>query len=163
MDFQTESASLPVFKNQHKSRKHRHKGSRYASSQELQEKGANAEQLVILAMQEQPQRFINVKNWSSLSSTQGYADDSRHYDISYETPTGETRYLEIKATDDSSFIMSNLEYETATSVDFRDKYDLALVNIHSEKVYFYTAPFSKDSTFKDHIKLTPESWHIKIE
>ncbi|MBE6385747.1 MAG: hypothetical protein E7048_08795 [Lentisphaerae bacterium] len=75
----------------------------------------------------------------------------------------QTRYWEIKAADDRSFIMSNLEYETAASDDFRDKYDLALVNIHSEKVYFYTAPFSNVSTFKDHIKIAPESWHIKID
>ena len=163
LSFPAEREVLPISKDQHKSGKHRGKGIRYASSQELQEKGTKAELLVIHAMQEQPQRFINVKNWSSLSGTHGYADDSRHYDISYETPSGETRYLEIKATDDNSFIMSNLEYETATSDDFREKYDLALVNIHTEKIRFYRAPFSHESIFKDHIKFAPESWQIKIE
>jgi hypothetical protein len=163
LSFPAEREVLPVSKDQHKSGKHRGKGIRYASSQELQEKGTKAELLVIHAMQEQPQRFINIKNWSSLSGTHGYADDSRHYDISYETPSGETRYLEIKATDDNSFIMSNLEYETATSDDFREKYDLALVNIHTEKIRFYRAPFSHESIFKDHIKFAPESWQIKIE
>ena len=63
LSFPAEREVLPVSKDQHKSGKHRGKGIRYASSQELQEKGTKAELLVIHAMQEQPQRFINVKNW----------------------------------------------------------------------------------------------------
>jgi len=150
-------------KNLRKSRKNQKKGIRYASSQELQAKGTKAELLVVREMKKRSNQFVNIKIWSSLSATQGYADDSRHYDISYETSNGEVRYLEIKATEDNSFIMSNLEYETAKSEDFRDKYDLALVDIHAGIVRFYIAPFSNNSFFQGHIRISPESWHIALE
>ena len=84
--------------------------------------------------------------WSSLLNKDGTANDSLHYDISYKTPEGEDRYVEVKAFDGHEFFMSIGEYEFAHDKEKCNKYVLALVD--GDEIRFIEAPFAPNSPFK---------------
>jgi len=119
----------------------------YPSDKRKHQIGKRAEEMVWKAIKNNTDTYRNPQAWSSLLNKTGTANDSLHYDISYQTPNNEDRYVEVKAFDGHEFFMSNGEYEFATDTKNYDKYILALVN--GDAIRFIEAPFAPDSPFKD--------------
>lgn len=120
-----------------------------------QAKGKEAQRIAWRAMLDRPKEFIDPEDHSS-ESDNGTSDDSRGYDYSYTDQKGERRFVDVKAFDNGSFMMSDNEHKVA--YDNKERYDLFLVDVKKRIVHFVTAPFSDKSQFKNRLFLQPDTW-----
>ena len=126
----------------------------YQSDRRKRQLGRQAQNIVKDTMSKSPEIYRNFRDWSSLTDTTGLADDSVHYDFSYETPAGERRYVEVKAFDSGRFFISAGEYRFACSEKYCKQYELALVT--GNVIQLIQAPFAPSSPWKS-------KFHIEIE
>lgn len=131
--------------------RHSRKVTHYQSDKRKRQIGKRAEEMVWKAINSDSGTYRYPQAWSSLLNKKGDANDSLHYDISYKTPEGEDRYIEVKAFDGHSFFMSIGEYKFANDKENRDKYILALVD--DDKIHFIEAPFAPGSPFKEVLRI----------
>ena len=131
--------------------RHLGEATHYQSDKRKRQIGKRAEEMVWKAISSDSGTYRDPQAWSSLLNKKGTANDSLHYDISYKTPKGEDRYVEVKAFDGHAFFMSNGEYKFAKDKANRDKYVLALVS--GDEIRFIEAPFAPKSPFKDVLRM----------
>lgn len=125
--------------------RHLGKANRYPSDTRNRQIGKRAEEMVWKAINSDGGTYRNPQAWSSLLNKTGTANDSLHYDISYKTPEGEDRYVEVKAFDGHEFFMSSGEFYFAHDKKNCNKYVLALVD--GNTIWFIEAPFASGSPF----------------
>ncbi len=136
--------------------RHSMKATHYQSDKRKRQIGKRAEEMVWNAIKSDSGTYRNPQAWSSLLDKTGTANDSLHYDISYQTPKKEDRYVEVKAFDGHAFFMSEGEYKFATDEANCKKYVLALVAGYT--IHFIEAPFAPDSPFNDVLCVEPSDY-----
>ena len=141
--------------------RHSGKATHYLSDKRKRQIGKRAEEMVWKAINSDRETYQYPLPWSSLLNTQGTANDSLHYDISYQTPEGEERFVEVKAFDGHEFFMSSGEYEFAHSKEKRNKYVLALVD--GNTIWFIEAPFASGSPFNGVLGHTASDYKFHFE
>ena len=126
----------------------------YLSDSEKYRSGKNAELATYEAMLNNP-NYEDVHAWSTILNKEG-GDDSLHYDISYRKKgTSDTRYLEVKAMNGDSIIMSGHEYDFAR--EHCEQYDFAI--FHDGIISIIESPFGKEKNWN----VMPDSYRIVIE
>lgn len=126
----------------------------YLSDSEKYRSGKNAELATYEAMLNN-QNYEDVHAWSTILNKEG-GDDSLHYDISYRKKgTSDTRYLEVKAMNGDSIIMSGHEYDFAR--EHCEQYDFAI--FHDGIISIIESPFGKEKNWD----VKPDSYRIVIE
>ena len=130
---------------------HLGKANCYPSDKRNRQIGKRAEEIVWKAITSDKGTYRDPQAKSSLLNKTGTANDSLHYDISYKTPEGEDRFVEVKAFDGHAFFMSRGEYEFACNKANCKKYVLALVN--GNTIHFIEAPFAPESPFKNVLRI----------
>lgn len=103
--------------------------------------GKEAEELV---KQYFVKKGIDYRWRSSYADDPKFIDDAIGYDFNYEGDEG-WRYLEVKASSDNSFNLSENEFRFATEKDNLNLYDIALVHGHSIRILksFFTGKYTK--------------------
>lgn len=112
----------------------------YTSENAKYRAGKKAEIATFKAMKASSE-FEDVYGWSTILNKEG-GDDTLHYDITYRkkgSSKTDKRYLEVKAMNGNSIIMSWMEYQFAN--ENCEQYDLAI--FHDGKVSIIERPFSK--------------------